>query len=105
MRAFQPSPAFVSFFNAVIADAEAPVTAGTYAPVIPDFADPFEQAFAHTKLLALIQQIEAMRRSLAPTTTAPLTIGQLAAAAESGDAAAQAAYEQLLWQQASSSAP
>lgn len=104
MRAFQPSPAFVAFFNQMIAAAEAPVTPGSFTVTIPTFADPQEQAFANTILLGLAQQIDAMRKSITPTTTA-MTIGQAAAAAESGDAAAQALYEQMLWQQASSNAP
>lgn len=74
MRAFRPSPEFIAFFNTIIAAAEAPVTAGSYAPAIPTFANPEEQAFAQTKLAELIDQIDRMRKSLippAPSSTDP----------------------------------
>lgn len=68
MITFQPSAPFLAFFNQVIAAAEAPVVAGGFSMAIPSFPDPQEQAFADTVLAALIGQIDAMRRSVTPTT-------------------------------------
>lgn len=67
MRIFQPSQAFRSFFDQIIADAERPVTPGIYAPVIPDFSDPEEHAFAQTQLAELIRAIQAMKQSVTPS--------------------------------------
>lgn len=72
MRAFQPSPAFVAFFNQMIAAAEAPVTPGSFTVTIPTFANPQEQTFADTILLGLARQIDAMRKSVTPV-AAPIT--------------------------------
>jgi hypothetical protein len=58
MIEFQPSPAFVSFFNAIILAAESTPVAGRFQPTIPDFPDSREQAFAHTVLATLISQID-----------------------------------------------
>jgi hypothetical protein len=66
MRTFQPSVAFSTFFNQVIASAEAPVVAGGFSLAIPVFPDPEEQAFADTVLAALITQIDVMRKSVSP---------------------------------------
>jgi hypothetical protein len=72
MIPFTPSAQFQAFFDEVIRNAEAPVTAGSYTPVIPDFPDPREQAFAHTKLAELIAMIDRMRKSVTPV-AAPST--------------------------------
>ena len=74
MRLFQPSQAFQAFFNQIIADAERPVTAGTYTPMIPDFPDPEEQAFAHTQLAELIRSIHAMKQSVTTQTVNPYAL-------------------------------
>lgn len=69
MRLFQPSPAFQAFYDRVIADAERPVTAGTYVLAIPTFASTDERVFAETVLGPLIAQIDQMKRSVTPTAT------------------------------------
>lgn len=66
MRVFNPSAAFVAFFNQVIAAAEAPVTAGSYMPVIPTFTDQEEDSFVQVHLVPLIRQVDTMRRSVSP---------------------------------------
>lgn len=105
MKIFRPSAAFQAFFDAVIAAAEAPVTPGSYNPTVPTFADPREQAFVIQQLLPLITQINVMKASVTPSTAPSMTLGQAAAAAATGDPAAQQIYDQLLWQQASAGAP
>jgi hypothetical protein len=64
MKVFQPSAAFQQFFDAVIAAAEAPVTAGRYTPTIPTLADPHEQAFVQQVLVPLIGDINRMKASV-----------------------------------------
>lgn len=71
MIPFTPSAAFVTFFNQVIAAAEAPVVPGGFSMDIPPFADPQENTFAQTVLAGLIQEIAAMRASVTPQTLTP----------------------------------
>lgn len=110
MRRFRPSATFISYYNAVIAAANGPITPGMGhldMPIPAGLSDE-ERSFAETKLAALIAAINTYRDSVpAIGATSPYsgTIDQVAAMAASGDPAAQQVYEQMLWQQASSSAP
>lgn len=73
MRVFEPSAAFIAFFDSVIATAEAPVTPGTYAPALPQLANSEEAAFVQDRLVPLITQINRMKASVTPAPVSPMS--------------------------------
>jgi hypothetical protein len=57
MKAFQPSPAFQAFFEALMAQANAPTTSSTGNLTVPVLTDPHEQAFMETQCLPLLNAL------------------------------------------------
>ena len=123
MKPFVPLPELKAFFDALEAASlrgliwgDIPGRFQYVAYVLPPVpatpTDPIQRAFLegvclptyHSMVAANQRAQETIARARGASGVTG-TIGQLAAAAEAGDPAAQAAYEQMLWQQASSGAP
>lgn len=124
MRTLTLSPAVSTFFETLVAIGNTPPSQAsgwggyTYSwlpislPAVPtpDANNKEEVAFFNVVCMPLYNAVAAAAGIGTTIATPPITEGggtitQVAALAETGDAAAQQLYEQMLWQQASSSAP